>query len=344
MRSADRRALVWLAAFSWSACVHYTATSSAAPPPPASPAVAVAVAPPPPPPPASSAYSGYGDAVTQLRQRCDGGELGGCVGLGVLYQNGSLVPVDRDKARQLFQKACDGGDYGGCSALQGLTGAPAAAPSPTASPSVVVQSSPGLNYAVTTTYVDGKLVSHSVDNNLLSPEAVDEAKRLLAGLSGLAQKECDAGNQRGCVVLADRYLETDRPKAKALLKRACDAGEKSGCSSLTFLTQAEAAGGTSPLMISPGTSSPNVIVLQAPGTASGSTLGMASTIMGAVVTNLQTGCSAGNQQECIGLGMLYWLGRYVTKDRDKARQLLQGACKAGDTYGCTLLQTLSASK
>lgn len=48
------------------------------------------------------------------RQACDGGDMGGCLNLGVAYANGEGVKQDKSKAKALFGKACDGGSQKGC--------------------------------------------------------------------------------------------------------------------------------------------------------------------------------------------------------------------------------------
>ena len=51
----------------------------------------------------------YQKAAQLYQKACDGGNVGGCSNLGVLYGNGLSVNQDYQKAAQLFQKACDGG-------------------------------------------------------------------------------------------------------------------------------------------------------------------------------------------------------------------------------------------
>ena len=64
----------------------------------------------------------YQKAAQLYQKACDGGNVGGCSNLGVLYENGRGVKQDYQKAAQLYQKACDGGIAKGCSNLGVLYG------------------------------------------------------------------------------------------------------------------------------------------------------------------------------------------------------------------------------
>ncbi len=52
--------------------------------------------------------------IDKLIKSCDGGDMGGCFGLGISYQNGFGVKQDYQKAKELYGKACDGGSMGAC--------------------------------------------------------------------------------------------------------------------------------------------------------------------------------------------------------------------------------------
>ncbi|HUB09758.1 MAG TPA: tetratricopeptide repeat protein [Myxococcales bacterium] len=314
------------------ACVHYGPTSSsgassvsATQPVPAGEAIPAA---PPPPSASPPAYTGYRDAVEQLRKRCDGGQLGSCVGLGLVYLEGSLVPADRARASSLFQKACEGGDAVGCRELAKLGNPPIA---------VTVQASPGAT--VTTSeqvWVNGKLVSQSSSG---PPTAAVETVRL-GSLPGMFQKECDGGNQQGCVALGMEYWEgnfvaQDRAKGRQLLQAACNAGDKGGCTVLTALER-EAA------MPAPGTVA--IVSDGSKAQAYVADTATATTLLKGVLDMLQTTCTAGNPQACASLGVFYWKGKFVPQDRAKARRFLKTSCDAGEKQGCVLLQALGASR
>ena len=56
----------------------------------------------------------YDKAFELFKKACDGGEMRGCVTLGVMYADGDGVEKDLGKAAQLYKKACDGGEMLGC--------------------------------------------------------------------------------------------------------------------------------------------------------------------------------------------------------------------------------------
>lgn len=211
----DRLALACLAG--QAACIHFAATAPASAP--------AASAPEPAAPPgtagASAPYLGYQDAVDQLRQRCDTGRFGACVGLGLLYLHGSLVPSDRARARGLFEKACDGGNRAGCGQLEALR-----------SPTPELASARVKVFTSDHVWVNGKLVSQPLNLRVLPT--------LLSSLPVMFEKECEGGKQQGCVALGLLYWEgngvaRDRARAEQLLQSACDAGDQRGCKILSAL-------------------------------------------------------------------------------------------------------------
>lgn len=56
-------------------------------------------------------------AVQLIRQACEGGNLYGCVLLGVMYADGQGVTQDDVRAVQLYRQACEGGSARGCANL-----------------------------------------------------------------------------------------------------------------------------------------------------------------------------------------------------------------------------------
>jgi len=53
-------------------------------------------------------YSGVdmGHAVSMFNKACDWGDERSCVQLGYIYENGTDVPQDMEKAKQYFSKSC----------------------------------------------------------------------------------------------------------------------------------------------------------------------------------------------------------------------------------------------
>lgn len=62
----------------------------------------------------------YTHAFSEFQSACDGGNLAGCYGLGVLYAYGDGVAQNYPKAIMLYQQACAGGEIQGCDFLGDL--------------------------------------------------------------------------------------------------------------------------------------------------------------------------------------------------------------------------------
>jgi TPR repeat protein len=59
----------------------------------------------------------FARAATLLAARCDRGDAESCYNLGVQYDDGEGLAVDRSKAAPLYQKACDANEGDGCERL-----------------------------------------------------------------------------------------------------------------------------------------------------------------------------------------------------------------------------------
>ena len=59
----------------------------------------------------------FAKAATLFSARCDGGDAEACYSLGVQYDEGEGLAVDRSKAAALYQKACDANEGDGCQHL-----------------------------------------------------------------------------------------------------------------------------------------------------------------------------------------------------------------------------------
>ena len=62
----------------------------------------------------------YQKAAELLQKACDGGDVGGCFGLGVLYETGQGVRQNFSTAKQYYGKACDLGLQLGCDSYREL--------------------------------------------------------------------------------------------------------------------------------------------------------------------------------------------------------------------------------
>ncbi len=61
-------------------------------------------------------YSGVdmGHAVSMFNKACDWGDERSCVQLGYIYENGTDVTQDMEKAKQYFSKSCSMGNKSAC--------------------------------------------------------------------------------------------------------------------------------------------------------------------------------------------------------------------------------------
>ena len=131
----------------------------------------------------------FSEASRLYRQACDGGYMLGCFNMGVNYQKGKGVPEDLSEANRLYRQACDGGYMLGCFNM-------------------------GVNY----------------ENGTGVPEDLSEANRLY-------RQACDGGEMRGCNSLGVSYqkgkgVPEDLSEANRLFRKACDGGNMLGCNNL----------------------------------------------------------------------------------------------------------------
>ena len=56
----------------------------------------------------------YQKAAQLYQKACDSGEIGGCLGLGALYENGQCIRQNFSIAKQYYGKVCDLGFQFGC--------------------------------------------------------------------------------------------------------------------------------------------------------------------------------------------------------------------------------------
>ena len=177
-----------------------------------------------------------------------------------------------------------------------------------------------------------------------------------AASDGLASS-CEAGRLPDCVKLAERYADSDWPRAlklydKAclggvpsacyqvglvhllgadgprnasraapLLQRACDGGEASACVELAFAYDAERA---------------DAQILPRD-------VERADALFGTAARLSEKACEAGDSHGCGGLAWLYTMGRGVAaKDLPRAARLLQKGCDGGDALLCRRLGNVYA--
>ena len=128
-------------------------------------------------------------AAALYRMGCDGGNKSSCYNLGVCYDEGTGVEQDEAKAASLYRQVCDGGHTKGC-------------------------------YNLGVFYDNGDGV------------AEDQAKA-----ASYYKKACDGGHAKGCSNLGTSYFNGEGvaksyDKAASLYKKACDAKHGRGCYNL----------------------------------------------------------------------------------------------------------------
>ena len=158
---------------------------------------------------------------------CDHDDPRGCANLGVLYQDGLGVPVDKARSVGLFAKACDKGDKDQADACNGAGVALVQGDG-------VAKDVPRAMAYFETACTRAARWCYSLGVSTATGQGVakDEAKA-----RGLYTKACDAGSLIACNNLGDMLNRglggaKDKAAATALFKKACDGGVELGCSNL----------------------------------------------------------------------------------------------------------------
>jgi hypothetical protein len=278
----------------------------------------------------------YSDARPLFQQACDGGDMGGCSNLGILFQNGQGGPQDYAQARALYQKACLGGNTAGCIGL-----------------GILYQNGQGgaQDYVLARALYDRACAGGSADGCfdlgvLLQNGQGGSQDYVLAG--ALFKKACNGGAFNGCTGLGYLFdsgegVAPDRAQARIWYQKACDGGDMHGCFDLGVLfehgkgaaqdyAQARAlyqqscSGGEME-----GCTGLCVIYANAEGVTQDLSQARAW---------CQKSCDGGNMPGCYDLGVFYENGQGGPQDSAQARVWYQKACAGGDQDGCTSLQAL----
>lgn len=155
----------------------------------------------------------------------------------------------------------------------------------------------------------------------------------------LAQRACEVGVAEGCTALA--HLEgAASPRLRTLWRRACDGGDGEGCARLALTTLL--GEGTSQ-DVEAGGEALRSACERFPAAACGLAvegLAEAARQHGAepewewLALFAQRGCDAGEGLSCRLQGDLFYAGRGVSADADKAAELYARACVGGDGKAC----------
>jgi len=71
---------------------------------------------------------------------------------------------------------------------------------------------------------------------------------------------------------------------------------------------------------------------------------LVSVMFASSVKNEKRWCDGGSMHECYYLGVAYYYGKGVKKDKQKAFELFSKACEGGFMEGCKLLKKLESKE
>ena len=178
------------------------------------------------------------------------------------------------------------------------------------------------------------------------PIGAPRAEEALAGsVIAMLESSCSSGNQGACVGVGMAYwnggmgIQKDPAKGRGYLQRACDQGDQSGCTVLKAWVQGKGfmpGEQVLPLDIE----STTVTTTSDDGSTFSSSTGGDAAQEALGTGMLRSACQNGDQEACVGAGVLYWHGLGVPRDRARGRQYLQQACDHGAQNGCQILAKL----
>ncbi len=149
-----------------------------------------------------------------LKKACDSGNSGGCIFLGIMYQNKQGVPQDYNKAVELYQKACNNGDNFGCNKL-----------------GFMYEYGKGVSQDYNKAEkLYQKVCDSGYDKGCLNLENIRYNKKILE----FYKKACDGGDATRCYGLGLIYkngeeIKRSLPNATKYFKKSCDNGDTIGC-------------------------------------------------------------------------------------------------------------------
>ena len=172
----------------------------------------------------------YSEARPLFRKACDGGDMGGCSNLGILYQNGQGGARDYAQARIAYRKACDGGTMAGCIGVGALYDNGLGVTKDPVQASTLYQKA-----------CDGGTMDGCFDLGI-DYQTGEGVTRDYAQARAMYQKACEGGYMNGCSglgVLFDNGLGVtqDYTQARALYQKACGGGSMQGCNDLGTIYQ-----------------------------------------------------------------------------------------------------------
>lgn len=251
-------------------------------------------------PRADTAHRCKKDDVQDCRRQCELGDAGSCSDLGFMHLVGRHVPLDRQRASELFVRACDGRDLHGCNNLGAMLISRDAVPISDLRRAMtlfetVCAEEPTLCTNLAVVYRDG----------LHSPARPQRATELFS-------RACLGGDATSCHDLALAYdkgigVGRDVPRAAEFQGLSCQRGFMQAC----------AAMGTR--------------YLYGTGVARDEAI---------AVRYFQHACSGKNQLGCGLVGLLTMDGQGgLRRDPQGGRRMMEQACNSGSNDVCAILAT-----
>jgi TPR repeat protein len=278
-----------------------------------------------------------GHAVRLFKQACDGRALVGCAHLGRMHEKGE-GGLSRDEARavELYQQACTGGELRGCRGLGTMfaAGQGGLAKDDTKAAALFKQACDG-----------GESIGCN-DLALLVSAGRGGLTKDDAKASELYRKACDGGALGACSDLGVRFeagrgVPRDEVRAVALYKQACDGGALLGCDNLARMYESGSGGlpkneVRAAELFKQACDGGDLTGCNNYGVMSEDGRGVPQDEARAAALFKQA-CDGGDTSGCRNLGDLYRSGRGVPRDEAHALTLTRSACDKGDMYACSVV-------
>jgi TPR repeat protein len=172
----------------------------------------------------------FEQAVKYYERMCGFGSAVGCAYLGLIYDNGRMVPEDDRRAMELYRKACDMGSAVGCNKLGLMYDNGKGAPE---------DDRRAVEFYRKACDIGNALGCNNLGSMYDNGEGVPEDDRRAVELY---RKACDMGYAVGCYNLGVMYekgegVSKDYVRALELYRKACDMGVSKGCEALRKLRE-----------------------------------------------------------------------------------------------------------
>ncbi len=280
-------------------------------------------------------------AAEYFRRSCSLGYMGGCLGLGQMYEFGAGVAQDKARAYSIYKSACNAGEPASCNNVGNFH------KSGTGRPVDHARATRAFVRACDCDYLPGcNNLALNYSNGWGVEQDISEAAQIWARI-------CDAGHAKACSNLGtlsdgEDGRQVDRDRAVQLYTHACEEGAGVGCHNL----------GMSYLK---GEGVSKDVSRSVPLFEKGCALNFADACKSAGHRHTrgegtpvdytkgnefyERACKLGSAKGCTYFGQNLYEGRGVdTPDPERAQRLFRHACEAGDDSACTKHEELSSPR